>query len=49
MDGSIKFKERDGVKAYQVRRPHKDEEVHGYTNFSSIGRHMTETEQARVE
>ena len=33
-NGTIQEEEVDGVRVYKVRRPKKDEEVDGYTNFS---------------
>ena len=48
-DGTISYREVDGVRCYQVRRPHPNEEVVGYTNFSGIFGKETDTQRARRE
>ena len=49
LDGTIKTKYVDGVTCYVVRKPKESEPVMGYTNFSSMVVHKTETEIAAQE
>ena len=48
-DGSIKYREVDGVRVYGVRRPKKGEVVMGYRSMSNSGSEETPTMKARVK
>lgn len=48
-NGTIPYREVDGVRIYQVRRPFPGEEVVGYVSTSDIQCYHTPTERARHE